>query len=147
MGRVFAAIACGAALAAQAAQPYWVYENSRFNFSVEVPEVFEPRGKSDDGEGQWFSSGSGEATARVYGSRSGPCTAVSMIAYPDASSITYRFARGGASVASGYWQDRIFYKKAIRKKDRCLMLDIEYPTRLRKLYDPVTVRMAKSFGG
>ena len=147
MKRTLASIVCSAALAAQAAEPYSVYENSRFNFSVEVPEALEPRGESDNGDGQRFSSKSGDATARVYGSHAGPCTALAMMADAQESTITYTFARGGASVVSGYWRDRIFYKKAIRKKDRCLMLDIEYPVRSRKLYDPVTVRMAKSFGG
>ena len=147
MRRTFAGIVCSAACAAQAAQGYWVYENTRLRFSVEVPEVFEPQGEADGGEGQRFSSRDGEATARVHGSHAGPCTARAMIADPQGSTITYTFARGGASVVSGYWRDRIFYKKAIRKKYRCLMLDIEYPVRSRDLYDPVTVRMARSFGG
>ena len=137
----------GAALAAQAAGSYSVYENTRFDFSVEVPSILEPQGESGNGDGQVFSSRNGDATAVVHGSRDGAsCTALGMLADPAASTITYRFAKGAASVVSGYQGGRIFYKKAIQKKDRCLMLDIEYDAGSRKVYDPVIVRMEKSFG-
>ena len=145
--RTVVGVSCGVVLAAHAAEPYSIYENRRFNFSVDVPVALEPQGESENGEGQRFSSKSDHATALVYGSHGGPCTARSMMADPQGSTVTYTFARGGASVVSGYRQGNIFYKKAIQKSDRCLMLDIEYDARLRKVYDAVVIRMAKSFGG
>ena len=147
MKRTFIGLLCSVAMAAQAAESYSIYENRRFNFSVDVPAILEPQGESGNGDGQLFSSKDGDATARVYGSYTGPCDAVGMIDDPQGSRVTYRFAKRGVSVVSGYRQDRIFYKKAIRKADRCLMLDIEYPTHARKIYDPITVRMANSLGG
>ena len=147
MNRALVCLLSGVVLAVQAAESYSVYENTRFNFSVEVPSILEPRGESPNGDGQLFSSRNGDATALVYGSHGGPCTALGMIADPARSTITYRFAKDAASVVSGYWNGKIFYKKAIRKKDRCLMLEIEYEVDSRKVYDLVTIRMEKSFGG
>ena len=147
MRRALAALLCGTALAAGAAEPYSIYENSRHDFSVEVPSVLEPRGETGDGAGQRFASRDGVATAWVRGSHDRDCTAAAMIDEPEASNVTYRFARGGVSVVSGYLRGSIFYKKAVRRKDRCLKLDIEYDARSRRVYDPVTTRMANSFGG
>jgi hypothetical protein len=144
--RTLVGVSCCVVLAAHAAEPYSIYENRRFDFSIDVPVILEPEGESDNGDGQRFSSRSGHATALVYGSHGGPCTARGMIADLQGSTITYSFARGGASVVSGYRRGNIFYKKAIQKNDRCLMLDIEYDARLRQVYDAVVTRMEKSFG-
>lgn len=64
---ILAGLLCSAALAAPAAEAYPVHENSRFSFSVEMPEVLQPEGDSDDGNGQRFSSSTG-TPPRVSGS-------------------------------------------------------------------------------
>ena len=136
------------AFAAGAAEPYSIYEDGRHGFSVEVPAALEPRGETEDGAGRRFASRDGDATAWMRGSRERPCTALGMDADPRASEITYRFARGGVTVVSGYRGGRIYYDKAVSKADgRCLKFHIEYDRRSRRLYDPVTTRMANSFGG
>jgi hypothetical protein len=49
-----------------------IYVNARFGYSVEYPDIFEPKTERDDGDGAEFSSEDGEYTLVVWGGQNTP---------------------------------------------------------------------------
>ena len=51
-----------------AVEPFSIYANSRFNYSIEYPaNLLIPRGVAPNGDGQIFASADGQAQMIIYG--------------------------------------------------------------------------------
>jgi hypothetical protein len=97
------------------------YENARFGFSIDIPDVVaSDRTESDNGDGVTFHSKDGQAELRVWGSfltEGGFADVVkATAAFEEADGwlITYRKSAGVRwAVYSGNRRDRIVYARAI----------------------------------
>jgi hypothetical protein len=138
---------------AVAAEEYKLYENGRYDFSIAFPsEELAPQAESENGDGRQFKSKDGKSIAWVWGANRSKeldraCSAFYEIPDINAPNITYKKKNGGISIISGYRNAKIFYKKCIQMKDRCLTFEIEYPIEDRKKFDAITARMAESLKG
>ena len=130
---------------------YVQYVNQRFSFTVEYPrELLIPRGESDNGDGQVFATSQGDAKLTISGGRRGkdlnfPCDALHTASNFTGTNVTYKWKKGGASVASGTTiEGKIFYVKNISSMDKCVTLIFEYPAARRATFDPLVSRISSS---
>jgi hypothetical protein len=63
----------------------------------------------------------------------------------DFDTITYRKVKNNWYVLSGYKKNNIIYIKTYIIKDTIYHLHIQYPIRLKKDYDKIVSKIAKSF--
>jgi hypothetical protein len=59
--------------------------------------------------------------------------------------ITYKLFKPDFFVISGIENNKVFYEKILYKDDTYKTLLISYPTALKKTYDPITAKIARSF--
>ena len=126
------------------AQGISVYENQRFGYAIAVPEGFEGRGESDNGDGQVFKSADGTQTLRVYGGFNTESFAATLRAgmgfARDAGwTLSYTRVRDAWAVYSGNRGKRILYARCIRLcgGDAFASYELDYPTADREDMDAV----------
>lgn len=127
------------------------YVNARYAFSVEYPsDLLIPQEEAHIGDGRLHVSKDGAvvltASARPLGPDWGRCDAVaSTNSATPGSTITYQWKKDNTSIASGKYPDgRVFYQKALRGKDKCMTVLLEYPEERRSTMDPLVSRIAGS---
>jgi len=140
-----------------AVEPYKIYSNSRFNYSIEYPpHLLIPKGDAPKGEGQIFASADGQAQMIIYGTHNVLEQSIKEVFQKesqDASSakitkhVTYKRQKDNWFVISGYIGPKIFYQKTFLSNDMFKSFYIEYPVSERKLYDPILGHLGHTFKG
>ena len=131
------------------AQQKWaIYQNARYGYEVSYPpDLFEPQGEADNGDGQIFSNDAAEM--RVFGSQMllhktlrGEFDAL----VKERENVSYKIFRRSYFVISGTESERIFYQKTAARNDETFVtFYIEYDESQRGIYDKITARIVGSF--
>ena len=138
-----------------AQETYRSYANARFSYSIEYPpDLLVPQGESDNGDGQKFLSHDGHAELLVYGSNNALHRSLKSIYESEISTadhpgrvVTYKVLRADWFVISGREAGKIFYLKTYLKDGVFKTMRFEYDEAAKQTYDPVTVKIARSFRG
>lgn len=128
------------------------YVNARFGTTLDYPaDVFAAEPEADDGDGRRFVSADGRASLTVYAGfnvdhRS--LRALARAALKDAADerVTYEAAGRRWFVLSGFRGTDVFYRKLILSPDGAVAhtLELTYPATEKRVYDPLTARIANS---
>jgi hypothetical protein len=131
------------------AQSNWTsYTNQRFGFEIEYPSNLIPQGEAQNGDGQAFFSADEKlklwAWARLALDEG--LADYTRNFFTKGEKITYKIVKKDWAVFSGYTPDnQIFYQKIWLKNDVFYTFLWQYPTQLRKKYDPFCQKIADSF--
>lgn len=136
---------------------YDTYFNQRYGYSIDYPkDLLFPQGESDNGDGQVFLSKNTDAKLLVYGSNNALEQSLEDIyreqsrgGMPDEPQkvVTYRVLKNNWFVVSGYNAGKIFYQKTLLHDKQFKTFIFEYDEKQKKIYDPINIRLAKSFRG
>jgi hypothetical protein len=145
------------AVAAEAAEAWNRYVNSRYGFSIEYPARFRAEPPPVNGDGRAFIAADG-ASFSVSGALNNPGgkqrTIPEFEAYlrsgarqSDYIRVTYRFVNADMLILSGFRGEKIFYEKYLMSsRDKIINTFVmTYPARLKASYDRVVARMSNSF--
>lgn len=136
-----------------AAEAGWKhFENSRFGFSIDVPEGFSEGTPPENGDGATFTSPDGSAELRVWGSYLVDSSLKQDAAMrrqgetDDGWKISYSPVHKGWFVYSGTKAGRIVYAKAVAAcgGEVALYFRIEYPKPEKLQYDALVTRLSHS---
>lgn len=140
---------------AVAADAYEIYHNDRFDYSIAYPkDILFPQGESDNGDGQKFLSKDAGASLIVYGSNNALNQSLEEVYREESRGgtaenpkkvVTYKVLKDNWFVVSGFNNGRIFYQKTIFAGDVFKTFLFEYDESQRKLYNPITKQLEKSF--
>lgn len=141
---------CTGAAFGQKKPIYTSYQNPRFEFSVLYPSnLLTMQPPSANGDGRIFLSADGETEMRAYGQHNALFKTLEDVYKEEYSTegreITYKTIAKTWFVVSGYEGDKVFYQKQILRNDVFLILTIEYPKSRKKVFDPITAKIAASF--
>ena len=136
---------------------YKTYHNARFGYSIAYPgDILHPQGESDNGDGQKLVSKNAEASLLVYGSNNALNQSLQELYLEESRRgrddnqtkiVTYKVLKNNWFVISGYNHRNIFYQKTILNNNQFKSFYFEYPESKRKIYDPITNHLARSFKG
>lgn len=142
----------------QAAVPtYRRYINPRFKYGIDYPDFLMAGEESDNADGCKFSSKDGTAELIVYGQSvyatvDGTAWTMSSLRAEalahrkqDGDSVTYKDEGPTWCVLSGLSGDQIFYFKMMIDDEKVKAFEFRYPARRKNFYDPIVVRIARSF--
>lgn len=149
---IFAILAAMLAASEAPAGSWLTYSNDRYGTTIDYPALFKPQPPPDADDGRTFKSADGArftVSASYGGIDSSLADYQSFIEQNIASgsTITYRARGGNWFVISGTRGADIFYERHALTHHGEMTEDfvITYPAVLRKIYDPIAARMAKSF--
>ena len=136
-----------------AAGDWRTYQNERYGTTIEYPDIFKPGTPPDNNDGLKFKSADG-ADFSVFASYNALDFDLAgfrdfIVKNLDADAVvTYQAHGDNWFVISGTkGADRIFYERHILShgKEMTEGFVMSYPAALKQKYDPIVVRMAKSF--
>lgn len=152
MRKVFAA-ACVLAvlLAVPAAADQWTkYENDRFGYSVEYPDIFSEMKEPENGDGVWLSSKDGRYALTLSGGYNvlgddGEAMLASRL--EDVSSVLSKEATpGGYRLVYDDGKERLFFECAVVNEEAWTSFVLSCPKEEQERFVPVVERMEKSLG-
>jgi len=150
---------CFAAAAPAAAQtssaPNWrTYQNDRYGTTIDYPDLFKAEPPPDNDDGRRFKSADGAefAVFASYGAldfdRAGYQKYI-LEKFGPGKAVTYQAHGDDWFVISGTEGDGIFYERYMLSHGKAMGFVegfvMSYPAVLKKTYDPIVARMAKSF--
>ena len=132
---------------AYAEVPYEKYCNSRFKFCVLYPVTFGMGPAPDNNDGREFydREGFSMTASGMYNVLENSLKEEMKSQEEDFDTVTYRKVKDHWYVLSGYKDDNILYIKTYMGKETIYHLYIRYPARLKKEYDKIVSKIAKSF--
>lgn len=134
--------------------PTWeVYENTRFGTRVSYPSnLFRAKAPPANNDGRSFEGIGGSHEFIVFGQHNIDGLGVRGLIEQDISwggydAVTYEKSGDGWYVLSGYKGANIFYRKVFldEQSETLHVLEITYPSALKREFDAVVVEMASSF--
>jgi hypothetical protein len=137
------------------AETWRTYENGRFGTTINYPGRFSPTPPDETNSGRNFVSADG-ASFSVWGSHNSlfqnieDAEEASRQRLRDEGVVLTHSARGvDWFVLSGTKGNKIIYlrEKVTNRESDMHGFQIEYPSRLKKAYDPIVTRMSRSFTG
>ncbi|MGA7788320.1 MAG: hypothetical protein WCA56_09160 [Xanthobacteraceae bacterium] len=147
-------VAAALILAATAAKAdgWLTYQNDRYGTTIDYPDVFKAQRPPDNDDGREFKSADG-ADFLVDASYNALDFTVATFRdfivknLDQGSVITYESHGANWFVISGTKGDKIFYERHLLSHGSQMTEDfvISYPASAKAAYDPIVVRMAKSF--
>jgi hypothetical protein len=156
------AVLCFATAAAPAAAqtsgtPHWrTYQNDRYGTTIDYPDLFKAEPPPDNDDGRRFKSADGAefAVFASYGAvdfdRAGYQKYILEKLDPG-KAVTYQAHGDDWFVISGTAGDGIFYERYMLSHGKAMAegfvqgFVMSYPAALKRTYDPIVARMAKSF--
>ncbi len=140
-------------LATARAENWTVYANPRFGTFADYPsERFHALRPPENGDGQSFQARDG-ATLAIFGGynveNASPAAYEASLRADDESGyahVTYRANGDDWLVLSGIRGDNIFYEKYLFKGDVIHGMVLTYPQSLKRDYDAIAARVARSLG-
>ncbi len=132
---------------AVAQMPYKKYCNARFEFCVLYPVTFGMGPAPDNNDGREFydRDGFSMTASGIYNVLENSLKDEMKSQEEGFDTITYRRMKGNWFVLSGYSGQNILYIKTYMRHDTFYHLYIRYPVSLKKEYDPIVSKIAKSF--
>lgn len=145
------AIGICASIGVAAAKDQWAtYMNPRFGTIADYPaSIFTVRDREpENGDGQSFHSGDGQAQLSIYGSYNTegetPRQYLERLAE---QGVSYKHTTARYYVVSGTRADQLFYQRCNFHKGSDDILNcftLTYPARDKSLWDPIVTRISKS---
>ena len=140
--------------AAQAANSYSTYHNTRFGYAVLYPtNLVSPRPESQNGDGRVFKSSDGRATLTVWGennvfdrSLKAQMTQARLDWSKDKAKVTYSKMGAGFYVLSGLTGGQVFYEKTVPIRGGFATMLWQYPRTQKTTYDAAVTRTTRAFG-
>ncbi|HSH37926.1 MAG TPA: hypothetical protein VK993_04000 [Chthoniobacterales bacterium] len=136
-------------------QKFDTYTNVRFGYAVDYPaDMLTPQGEPDNGDGQRFTSQTGDVELLAVGSYNAldktlrERFAEEMEPEDDDApkrTVTYKVLKKDWFVVSGTEGKRVFYTKVMLKEDTFKRMTFRYPAERDAELTPLTARIAKSF--
>ncbi|MFK7784628.1 MAG: hypothetical protein AB8B56_05925 [Crocinitomicaceae bacterium] len=137
------------------AQLIWKnYRNERFDFCVDYPSNFlTPQGESENHDGNTFANANGSSEMRVSGIYNALDETIEEaferatendVYYDDERKITYKTQEGDWFVASGNYNESIFYVRSSLIRDTFYTLYFEYHASEVQKFDEI-IKRAKNF--
>jgi hypothetical protein len=134
---------------------YRLYENEKFDFSIAYPANFLiPQGETPNGDRQRFISMDGRVVMEVSATPKSTDESLKEIYQAAgewisnrAGSVTYKVRKDDWFVISGYEGKRIFYQKTILDDGILKTFRIECDEEQKKILQPMTEKIARSFKG
>ncbi|MBY0547274.1 MAG: hypothetical protein K2W95_08260 [Candidatus Obscuribacterales bacterium] len=136
---------------------YRRYVNPRFKYGIDYPDFLVAGEESDNADGCKFSSKDDEAELivygqSVYGTVDGTAWTLSSLRdealahrKQDGDRVTYQNRGPTWCVLSGLSGDQIFYFKMMIDDEKVKAFEFRYPARKKNFYDPIVVRIVRSF--
>ncbi len=126
------------------------YCNARFAFCIDYPSNFRMQPAPDNDDGRTFKSKDGLVKMLVYGSNNSLMEKLETRFNAESSSsetrnVSYKLFKSDFFVISGIENKNIFYQKVLFKNDEYKTFLITYPVTKKKIYDPITVKIAATF--
>ncbi len=126
------------------------YCNPRFAFCIDYPSSFVMQSAPDNDDGRTFKSKDGLVKMLVYGSNNSLMEKLETRFNAESSSsdtrkVSYKLFKANYFVISSIENNKVFYQKVLFKNDEYKTFLISYPTSLKKIYDPITAKIAASF--
>ena len=126
------------------------YCNARFKFCIDYPSNFVIQSAPDNDDGRTFKSKDGLVKMLVYGSNNSLMEKLETRFNAESTSsdtrkVTYKLFKPDFFVISGIENNKVFYQKVLFKNDEYKTFLISYPTTIKKIYDPITAKIALSF--
>lgn len=122
------------------------YQNNRFGFKVKYPQsLFKAMGESDNEDGQVFVSRRDDAQITSYGTSTISSCDIEKIE-GNGFDVNYLRKIENTVIFSGTKDGIVIYKKMVKAKGECLILDIRYPILKKETYDDIVTKVSKSFG-
>jgi hypothetical protein len=126
------------------------YCNARFAFCIDYPSSFVIQSAPDNDDGRTFKSKDGLVKMLVYGSNNSLMEKLETRFLAESTSsdtrkVTYKLFKADFFVISGSESNKDFYQKVLFKNDQYKTFLISYPTTMKKIYDPITAKIAASF--
>jgi hypothetical protein len=140
------------AVPARAQKTWKTYRNERFGTSIEYPsDRFRPLPPPENGDGLKFAATDGaqfvvSAIRNVLEESLAEIQGAYLKERVPSEEITYRTKGSNWFVLSGTRGDVIFYERHLvsHRNEIINTFDITYPANLKRIYDPITVRMSRS---
>lgn len=151
---LFWSVICYLPASAQPGQAaYKTYYNPRFEYSISYPVgILFPQEVAANGDGRKFLSKDKRTVMLVYGQENVQRQTLSQLyeeesreGPPAGRTVTYKLLKNNWFVVSGYMGGRVFYQKTIYRNDEFLTFRIDYPEEQKKVFDPITSAIARSF--
>jgi hypothetical protein len=134
-----------------------IYCNTRFLYSINFPkDILYPQNESGNGDGLRMMSKDAKAILSVYGMNNVMEESLLDKFQEDSAGgtvgnptkvVSYKIIKDDWFVVSGYDSGIIFYSKTFLIDEQFKTFVFRYPESQRKLYDPVTKLLAKTFDG
>jgi hypothetical protein len=144
-------LSCCTIAAAQKTITYDSYCNARFEYCVSYPTgILIPEPVAGNGDGRRFWTKDQEVKMMVYGRNNALDQKLAELYAMESTdkaehAVSYKLKKKSWFVVSGIENDKVFYQKTILRNDQFLTFRIEYPRNQRKLFDPITAKIAASF--
>jgi len=134
------------------AETWLTYQNDRYGTTIDYPGSFKPDPPPDNDDGRAFKSADGArfSVSASYGGIDSDLAAYRafIVKHRDAGqAVTYQTSGRNWFVLSGTQGDRVFYERHMLSHGGAMTEDfvISYPAAAKTAYDPIVVRMSKSF--
>lgn len=131
------------------------YHNQRFDFSVDYPSNFlKPAGESQNHDGNTFVNANGSSEMRVSGMYNALDQTIAEafesatendVYYDEEKKVTYKLQKDNWFVASGSYNESIFYVKSTLVKDTFYTLYFEYHSSEVDQFNEIIKRTSKDF--
>lgn len=150
------AIAFAWPMEAKAQHQYRTYHNVRFDYSISYPaDLLIPQGEPVNGDGQRFVSRDSRTELLVYGAYNSLEQTLRDVFEQESGRpaehpnrvVTYKVLRDDWFVVSGAENGRIFYQKTMLRDSTFKTFRIEYDESQKRMFDPITAVIARSFKG
>ncbi len=129
---------------------YKNYCNARFAFCIDYPSTLTMQTPPENGDGRTFKSKDGLVQMLAYGSNNSLMEKLETRFNAESTSsstrkVSYKLFEPDFFVISGTENSKVFYEKVLFKNDEYKTFLITYPTTQKKIYDPITAKIARSF--
>lgn len=147
------ATAAAPAVAQTSGAPKWrTYQNDRYGTTIDYPDLFKAEPPPDNDDGRRFKSADGAefAVFASYGALDFDLAGYQKYILEKlgpGKAVTYQAHGDDWFVISGTEGDGIFYERYMLSHGKELAegFVMSYPAALKRTYDPIVARMAKSF--
>lgn len=127
---------------------YKLYQNKRYCFSIEYPDIFDEKYGSENGDGYTFINNTKNVRLVVYGSNNTFQTDAKSSfneAIASCPNVNYQFQKDNWYVISWQEGDTMYYEKCVIGSGSLNCFTISYPASDEKLYDEIVEKLFKSF--
>lgn len=127
---------------------YKLYQNERYGFSIEYPDIFDESYGSQSGDGYTFIDNKRNVELIVSGSNNSTSETAEASYYSavaNRSNVNYEFQKDNWYVVSWQEKNTMYYEKCVIGSGSSNRFTISYPAEDEKLYDEIVGKLFESF--